>query len=62
MIGCAGLDYFIDVTIGVASVDALAKGQSNIYRLILDSGSTTMAVAGYDCTNCFTKTSPPYVL
>ena len=45
--GCSASDYWTDVTIG---------GQT--FSMIIDSGSTTLAVAGSDCARC--GVSPEY--
>ncbi len=45
--GCSASDYYTDVTIG---------GQT--FSMIIDSGSTTLAVAGDDCPRC--AVSPEY--
>ena len=58
--GCSGLDYYIDVEIGATGLPT-----TKTYRLIVDSGSTTMAVAGYQCPigtavgDCFPYNNQP---
>lgn len=48
LIGCAGLDMFIDITIG-----DITSNSTQTFEMIVDTGSTTLAVAGYTCTTCW---------
>ncbi len=48
LIGCSSEDYIAPITIG----------NTNVFQVIVDSGSTTTAVAGRSCTTC--NVSPKY--